>query len=39
VAKFEALTSDVCGKGNFDKTIAPELEEKRFGIEGANDPP
>ncbi len=28
VAEFEALTSDVCGKGNFDKTVAPELEEK-----------
>ncbi len=37
--EFEALTSDVCGKGNFDKTVAPKLEEKRFGIEGANDPP
>jgi hypothetical protein len=39
VAEFEALTFDVCGKGNFDKTVAPELEEKQFGIEGANDPP
>jgi hypothetical protein len=38
-AEFEALTSDVCGKGNFDKTVALELEEKRFGIEGVNDPP
>jgi hypothetical protein len=35
-AEFEALTSDVCGKGNFDKTVAPELEENRFGVEGAN---
>jgi hypothetical protein len=33
------LTFDVYGKGNFDKTVAPEFEEKRFGIEGANDPP
>ncbi len=36
MTEFQALTSDVCGKGNFDNTVAPELEEKRSGIEGAN---